>query len=329
MGYGDNIAKELGIKARQVENTIYLLTNGATIPFIARYRKEVTGKLDEVEITTIRDRLYQLTELDKRRAFVIETITEQEKMTDELEVKISAAQTMAELEDLYLPYKPKRKTRASIAREKGLEPLAHLILSQKDFDVQLKAEEFINEEKGVSDEEEAIAGACDIIAEWINENQQVRQVVRNLFVKESVIFSEVVKGKEIEGRNYETYYDMKEPFSKALSHRVLAMFRGESEGFLKITIEPETEKAIAIIHRQFVKSGNQASLLVEKTLRIVISVFYSLRWRQKYASWQKKKLIKKLSGFLQKTSGSCCFHLLWGLKMFLPLIPVSEPVVKL
>jgi len=266
MTHVDKIAKELGLQKRQVENTIYLLNNSATIPFIARYRKELTGSLDEVEIGNIRDRNIQLVDLDKRRESILESIKEQEKLTPELEKSILASETMSELEDLYLPYKPKRKTRATIAKAKGLEPLANIIIAQENTDIEAKASGFIDEEKGVHNIDEAISGACDIIAEWVNENQQVRSRVRLLFEKESVITSKVVKGKEIEGRNYEMYYEMNEPLVKSPSHRVLAMFRGEAEGFLKISIEPSVDKALEIIERQIIKARNQAAGLVKLTI---------------------------------------------------------------
>ncbi len=262
----EKIAIELGLQQRQVENTIYLLSNSATIPFIARYRKELTGSLDEVVIGNIRDRNNQLIELDKRRESIIDSIIEQGKMTAELEKSLISAETMSELEDIYLPYKPKRKTRATIAKAKGLEPLATIIFAQDDTDIEAKAETFIDEEKGVHSIEDAISGACDIIAEWINENQQVRGRIRILFEKESLIASKVVKGKEIEGRNYEMYYEMNEPLSKSPSHRVLAMFRGEAEGFLKISIEPSVERALEIIGKQIIKGHNRAADLVNLTI---------------------------------------------------------------
>jgi uncharacterized protein len=267
MAYPEKIAKEFGLQAQQVANTIYLLDNGSSIPFISRYRKELTGELDEVEITNIRDRINQLRELDKRRESIIELIKEQGKLTPELEKQLLAVTTMAELEDIYLPYKPKRKTRASIARAKGLEPLAEMIYAQDYFDIDAKASEFIDAEKGVNNIEEALAGACDIIAEWINENMQLRSRIRLLFEKESFIESKVVKGKEIEGRNYETYYEVKELLPKSPSHRILAMFRGENEGFLKISIEPLAEKALEIIDKNIVKANNRAGLLVKETIR--------------------------------------------------------------
>ena len=267
MKYSLKIAKELNLQEPQVANTIYLLENAASIPFIARYRKELTGELDEIEITKIRDRHNQLREMDKRRDSIMESIKEQGKLTPEIEKQLNNAGTLAELEDIYLPYKPKRKTRASVAKAKGLEPLADMIYAQEYFDIEQKASTFINIEKGVNTIEEAIAGACDIIAEWINESLQVRSVLRLLFEKESNIESRVVKGKEIEGRNYETYYEVKELLVKSPSHRILAMFRGENEGFLKISIEPLPEKALELIDKKILKANNRAGLLVKDTIR--------------------------------------------------------------
>ncbi|HNW98086.1 MAG TPA: Tex family protein [Bacteroidales bacterium] len=261
------IAKELNIQEKQVENTLSLLTSGATIPFIARYRKEVTGCLDEVQIAAIRDRYNQLIEIDKRRDAIINSIREQEKLTNEIEKQLNEATTLSELEDIYLPFKPKRKTRATIAIAKGLEPLAKIIMSQKNDDINLQASKFINEEKGVKSEEEAISGACDIIAEWINEHQFTRKRLRNLFEKEAIITSKIIKGKETDGANYKNYFDCSERLMKAPSHRVLAMFRGETEGFLKITISPEEQKAIEIIESIFLKANNEASQFVKSAIR--------------------------------------------------------------
>ncbi len=267
LNYSELIAKELGITIKQVDNTVTLLQSGATIPFIARYRKEVTGCLDEVQILQIRDRYAQLVEIDKRRIKIIESIKEQEKLTDELEKQINAAVSLAELEDIYLPFRPKRKTRASVAIAKGLEPLAQLIFSQKDIDVNLKANEFVNEEKGVTSETEAIEGARDIIAEWINENQQARQRLRNFFNREATIRSRVVKGKEKEGENYNSYFDLEEKLQKAPSHRILAMFRGENEGFLKIVINPEKEKSIEILENIFLRAKNESAEQVDIAIK--------------------------------------------------------------
>jgi len=261
--YINKISSELGIKPWQVSKTAALLIEGATVPFISRYRKEMTGSLDEVQVSQIRDRLKQLEELDKRRDAILQSIAEQEKLTPELEKSILAALTLSELEDLYLPYKPKRKTRATIAIAKGLEPLANLLFAQTNIDPEEKALQFIDDEKGVGSVEEALAGARDIIAEWINENANARARLRLLFEREAVITSKVAKGKETEGEKYETYFDWSEKMTKAPSHRVLAMFRGENEGFLKVAVAPPQESALQLLNRMFVKSVFKTSKQVE------------------------------------------------------------------
>jgi len=252
------ISSEGNLKPWQVENTLKLFQEGATIPFIARYRKEMTGSLDEEQISFIRDRHAKLEELDKRREAVLASILEQEKLTPELEAAIRAAATMAELEDLYLPYRPKRKTRASIAIAKGLEPLADLLMTQAAFDLGEKALPFIDDEKGVGSVEEALAGARDIIAERVNEDAKVRARVRRLFEREAAISSSVAKGKETEGQKYATYFEWSEKISRAPSHRLLAMFRGEHEGFLKLDISPDRDEALDILHRHFVRGATPA-----------------------------------------------------------------------
>ena len=265
--YFSQIASELGITTKQVQNTIILFEEGATIPFIARYRKERTDSLDEVQITKIRDRITQLQDLDKRRESIIESIKEQDKLTAELEKLILEAATLSELEDIYLPYKSKRKTRASIAKSKGLEPLAKMIISQKYFDIEEKAYKFIDKEKGVNSVEEAIAGASDIIAEWINENKSVRGRTRRFFEREAVITSKIHKGKDEEGIKYKTYFDWEEALKCSPSHRILAMFRGEKEGFLKIKISIPEEKVLESIERIFIKSNNQCAEIIVKAIK--------------------------------------------------------------
>jgi len=265
--YTKVISAELNVDQGFVQNTINLLESGATIPFIARYRKEMTGSMDEVVIAQVRDRLSQLKDLDARRAAIIKSLTEQEKLTPELESSVANAATMAELEDIYLPYKPKRKTRASMAREKGLGPLADIILCQRYDDVDRRAEKFVDPEKGVNSVEEAIQGASDIIAETINEDAYARKRIRHLFEKESLISSRVQKGKDQDGINFEMYFDYHEPLSRAPSHRVLAMFRGESEGFLNISVEVNDEKAHEILERIFIKGNNEASRLVKLAMK--------------------------------------------------------------
>jgi uncharacterized protein len=259
------IANKLGLHEWQVENTIRLSVDGATIPFISRYRKEMTGSLDEVKLMHIKVEYNRLKDLDTRRESVIKSIEEQEKMTPELLQKIEAADTMAELEDVYLPYRPKRRTRSTIAREKGLEPLAVIILEQKETNPDLKAEEFLNDK--VTTVEEAISGACDIIAEWINEDEKARRQLRYLFEKEAVIFSRVIKEKKTDGIKYSDYFEWSEPLKKCPSHRLLAMRRGEEEGFLKLSIEPEEENALEILYSLFIKGNNESSVLVKAAIK--------------------------------------------------------------
>ena len=263
MTHEEKIAEELSVSARQVVATVGLLDEGATVPFISRYRKEVTGSLDDIQVTSIRDRIQQLRDLDARREAILKSIKEQEKLTPELEKKINAAETMATLEDLYLPYKPKRKTKASVAREKGLEPLALKILDQTNFDVEGEANQFIDEEKGVESSEEALQGARDIIAETINEDAETRHKIRQLFTRKGMISSKVLKSKESEAAKYKDYFEWNEPLNKVPSHRLLAIRRGEKEGFLSMDIAPEEEEALEIINRQFVKGRTQASVQVE------------------------------------------------------------------
>jgi uncharacterized protein len=251
------IAEELNISTEQVINTAALLDSGATVPFISRYRKELTGSLDEVAVTDIRDRLKQLQELDKRREAVLKSIEEQGLLTDQLKEQIMEAQTMTDLEDIYLPYKPKKRTKATIAREKGLEPLAKIIMAKREPDPFRKAAAYINPGKGVNDEEEALAGARDIIAEWVSESQVARNRTRKLFAREGVLSSKIVKGKELEGVNYQNYYEWQEPISKVPSHRFLAMMRGEAEGFLRTGVQPPKDKAIEILEDIFNRNSTE------------------------------------------------------------------------
>ena len=255
--YFELISKELGLQKRQVVNTLTLLNEGATIPFISRYRKEMTGQLDEVQIGDIKKSYEKLLEIDQRRETIITAIEKAEKMTDELLSKLKAAKTLNELEDLYLPYKQKRKTRAVKAREKGLEPLAKIILQEAKIDIDLKAEEFLNDD--VDNVDEALQGARDIIAEYVNESQKSRDAMRRLFDKEAIIESSMVKGKEEEGAKYRDYFEWKEPLHKSPSHRVLAMYRGEKEGYLKLDIAPDKEEALYQLERQYIHANNECS----------------------------------------------------------------------
>ncbi len=259
------IARKLGLHDWQVENTIRLMDGGATIPFISRYRKEMTGSLDEVQLMHIKDEYDRLRELDARKEAVIKSIEEQEKMTSELRKKIDAAITIAELEDIYLPFRPKRRTRATIAREKGLEPLAAIILEQRENDPASKAEGFLNDE--VATVEDAISGASDIIAEWVSEDEKARRQLRYLYEKEAVIYSKAVKSKEAEGIKYSDYYDWSEPLRKCPSHRLLAMRRGEDEGFLRLSVEPVEEDALEILNSIFIKGRTASSVIVKEAVK--------------------------------------------------------------
>jgi protein Tex len=251
------IAESLNVQEWQVENTIKLLAEGSTVPFISRYRKEMTGTLDEVQVSNVRDMLGKLEEFDKRREAILHSIEEQGKMTDDLRQKITACLSLTELEDLYLPYKQKKKTKASIAREKGLEPLAQLIMLQQEKDIFQRAEEFINDK--VETVKDALQGARDIIAENINENQRVREITRKHFSRTASIFCKVAKGKDDEGIKYKDYYSYEEPLKHCPSHRYLAMMRGEEEGFLKITIEPSREQVLEELDHVFIKGNLEVS----------------------------------------------------------------------
>ena len=267
MNYSSHIAEQLGLGQRQVEKTIELLEQGATVPFIARYRKEATGSLNEVQITAIRDLLIRLKELDKRREAILASIGEQGKLTPELEAQINAATTMTELEDLYLPYKPKRRTRATMAIERGLEPLADELQKQYSCNVEQMAARYINPDKGVASVEDALAGARDIIAERVSENAQARNRIRGLFRRSAMLSSKVVKNKEEEAGKYESWFDWKENAMRAPSHRILALFRGESEGMLRVHVLPDDDQpAFDTLERQFVHgnypSTNQVRLAV-------------------------------------------------------------------
>lgn len=255
----EKIAGELSISAKQVSDTAQMIAEGATVPFIARYRKEVTGSLDEVAVTAIRDRLTQLEELENRRTAIIKSLTERNLLTDELTEKIAAAETMSSLEDIYLPFRPKRRTRATIAREKGLEPLAVKLFAQDDFDVAGEAAVFISEEKAVTSIEEALAGARDIIAEWVNEDQDARAKMRTLFLDKGIISCRVLPDKTETAIKYKDYYEWEEPVATAPSHRVLAMRRGEREEFLILRMTPPAEEALSILEEMFVRGSNDAA----------------------------------------------------------------------
>ena len=256
------ISQELNIPLHQVAGTVGLLNDDNSIPFISRYRKEVTGGLDEIAVQSVETRLNYYNELEKRKATIIKSIEAQEKLTEELSVRILNCWDANTLEDIYLPYKPKRRTRAEVAREKGLEPLAKIIMAQRSDDISRRAQQFLSD--AVPDVDAAIAGAQDIIAEWISESEAVRNSVRRAFRHDAVLNSHFVKGKEIEGRNYENYYDYSQPLRRVSSHQLLAIRRGEKEGFLKVGIAINDDRAIDNICRIVVKGSGKASMLVEK-----------------------------------------------------------------
>ncbi len=253
----EKIAGAVGVSKAQVISVLDLYDGGATIPFVARYRKEMTGSLDEVELARIKEEDERFSELEKRKETILKSVGEQDLLTPELQATIENCYQLNELEDIYLPYKPKRRTRATIAREKGLEPLAEILMSQLEKDPATRALRFLNDQ--VHDTEEALAGARDIIAETVNEHNGARNIVRNSFAREAVIFSKVAKGKEEEGIKYRDYFDSSEPLHKCPSHRLLAMRRGEKEGFLKLSVSPDDERTIGRLEGYFVTSRNQSS----------------------------------------------------------------------
>ncbi|MBP6746002.1 RNA-binding transcriptional accessory protein [bacterium] len=266
INYAKAIADELKIGMAQVQATINLLAEDCTVPFIARYRKEATGTLDEVAIAAIRDLQERLQQLDKRRDAMLKSLKERELLTDELLAKLTASNSINDLEDIYLPFKPKRKTKASVAREKGLEPLAQEIFTFKLKDVQKAAEAYVNKEKGVETVELALAGARDIMAEWMSENLVARKQLRAYWTKNSSIYSKVAKGKEQEGQKFKDYFEWSEKVTTAPSHRILAMFRGESEGILKVSIKPDDEDALIIMDNNFLKGDGACKAQIEITV---------------------------------------------------------------
>ncbi len=257
--FSKKIALQLGVTERQVDATISLLDEGATIPFISRYRKEMTGSLDEVQVANVRDEIERLRALEKRREAIIESIESQGKLTPELMILLRGAETLSKLEDIYLPYKPKRRTKATIAREKGLEPLAILLFEQKQINVDVEANNYLSKEFDVKTADEALAGARDIIAEWVNENAEAREKIRQLFKEQATIKSKVFKSKEIEGEKFKDYFDWEERLMSCPSHRMLAMRRGENEDVLSISIAPPDDAALILLYNQFIRSKNASS----------------------------------------------------------------------
>lgn len=262
--FNSMIATALNIAERQVKNTITLLEGGATIPFISRYRKESTSGLNEVQIGEIKERHDKLCEIAKRKDTILNTIEEQGKLTPELKRRINVCWNATELEDIYLPYKPKRKTRAEAARQKGLEPLATILMMQRENNLMARARTFLN--KDVKDEEEALKGARDIIAEQVSEDERSRNQLRNQFNRQAIITSKVVKGKEEEAIKYKDYFDFSEPLKRCSSHRLLAIRRGEVEGLLKVSISPDDEECTERLERNYVRGNNECSRQVQEAV---------------------------------------------------------------
>ena len=263
MTHEEIIAQRTGLKIVYVQNTIALLLEGATIPFISRYRKEATGGMTDVEVAEVSRQLEQLQEMDKRRSYILQAIEGQGKLTDELRQRIEECTDPITLEDIYLPFKQKRRTRAQVAREAGLEPLANILQAQKTAHITQTAGRYINKEKGIDNAQKALQGAQDIIAERVSESERARQSLRTTFARHAVIYSRLVKGKDIEGQNYRDYFEWSEPLARCSSHRMLAMRRGEAEGILRISIGVDDEAALERISRFFVHGNGEASQLVK------------------------------------------------------------------
>ena len=281
------IASALNIAERQVENTLSLLNGGATIPFISRYRKEATGGLDEVQIGEIKERSDKLCEIAKRKETILKTIEEQGKLTADLKKRIDACWDATELEDIYLPYKPKRKTRAEVARQKGLEPLATILMMQRENNLSSRVRTFIKGE--VKDEEDALKGARDIIAEQVSEDERSRNQIRNQFSRQAIITSKVVKGKEEEAAKYKDYFDFSEPLKRCTSHRLLAIRRGESEGLLKVSISPNDEECTERLERSYVRGNNECSRQVQEAVRDAYKRLLKPSIETEFAALSKEK----------------------------------------
>ena len=281
------IATALNIAVRQVENTLSLLNGGATIPFISRYRKEATGGLDEVQIGEIKERYDKLTEIAKRKETILKTIEEQGKLTAELKKRIESCWDATELEDIYLPYKPKRKTRAEVARQKGLEPLATILMMQRENNLMARVRTFIKGD--VKDEEDALKGARDILAEQVSEDEHARNQLRNQFSRQAIISSKVVKGKEEEATKYKDYFDFSEPLKRCTSHRLLAIRRGEAEGLLKVSISPDDEECTERLERSYVRGNNECSQQVKEAVRDAYKRLLKPSIETEFAALSKEK----------------------------------------
>ena len=285
--FNNMIGSALNITERQVSNTLSLLNGGATIPFISRYRKEATGGLDEVQIGEIKERYDKLTEIAKRKETILKTIEEQGKLTADLKKRIESCWDATELEDIYLPYKPKRKTRAEVARQKGLEPLATILMMQRENNLMARVRTFVKGE--VKDEEDALKGARDIIAEQVSEDERSRNQLRNQFVRQAIISSKVVKGKEEEAAKYKDYFDFSEPLKRCTSHRLLAIRRGEAEGLLKVSISPDDEECTERLERNYVRGTGECSQQVKEAVRDAYKRLLKPSIETEFATLSKEK----------------------------------------
>ena len=285
--FNNMIASALNITERQVSNTLFLLNGGATIPFISRYRKEATGGLDEVQIGEIKERYDKLTEIAKRKETILKTIEEQGKLTADLKKRIESCWDATELEDIYLPYKPKRKTRAEVARQKGLEPLATILMMQRENNLMARVRTFIKGE--VKNEEDALKGARDIIAEQVSEDERSRNQLRNQFSRQAIISSKVVKGKEEEAAKYKDYFDFSEPLKRCTSHRLLAIRRGEAEGLLKVSISPDDEECTERLERNYVRGTGECSQQVKEAVRDAYKRLLKPSIETEFATLSKEK----------------------------------------
>lgn len=296
------IAQILQIPKGQVTHTIGLLNGGATIPFISRYRKERTGGLNEVQVAAIQQQLERLTELSKRKETILASIDEQGKLTEDLRSRIEQTWDNTELEDLYLPYKPKRTTRAEIARRKGLEPLAKILMAQNEKDPEGRSRRFLKED--VPSAAEALQGARDIIAEWINEHEGARHIIRRIFSQTAIISSKVVKGKESDGAKYQDYFDFSEPLRRCSSHRLLALRRGEAEGILRVNITPDMEECLQQLEKRFVrgsgKSSEQVSLALSDALKRLLKPGIETEFARESKTKADEEAIRVFAGNLRQ-----------------------------
>jgi len=281
------IASALHLTEKQIRNAIQLFIEGATIPFISRYRKEMTDGMDEVQLGETKEQYDKLCELAKRKLAVLKSIDEQGKLTDEIKSRIDNCWNITELEDIYLPYKPKRRTRAEIAREKGLEPLAKMLMKQQSDDIKRMALGYVKGD--VADVDDALKGARDIIAEWVNESETARNAVRSIFAREAIISSKLITGKEEEAQKYRDYFDMSEKLARCSSHRLLAMRRGEAEGFLRVNITPEDENCLDRLDRIFVKGKTDSSIQVSEAVNDAYKRLLKPSIETEFASESKAK----------------------------------------